>query len=487
MKRLIAHDSRTSRKVAIKQASGKLLVEGYRGSEDANHVLMNSHRDSHTHPVMYSLLFGALDPVMLNESTDKAEILGKLRERAKERKGPIMAYEYKNNAGITAEDLDEFGCHVWLVDSSMHGGVVSTSLLKEISKRKRGSLFGELSSKAISEDYNFLAMGVMEEQVQDKGVEEVIRWTKARIMEGTTTFDEKVIFTEAGWDIFKESMKRLEKELGYMPAKSVFIHHNVFLRNPGKYVSEAESLGIDMGVKWVGDGGLGSKTAALGSWSYVDGSKGDLTLPIDSRDPGAIDAYVRLLRDVGVQRLACHAIGDRTIGLVLNLVPLFMDAGITLSIEHFELPTRSQIFSAADMGVPLSMQLNYSTEVWRYAPWVGDNVQHINPMRTVMNAYNSRGHGDRISFGTDGMPQSMLFAIACGVQHPLEHQRISMHAAMQHSSDPDGLLVVTKGTYDNLMDMDLEKASQNREASAAELHRGVVLVARGSRVLHSTL
>jgi predicted amidohydrolase YtcJ len=487
MKRLVALDKRKNTKVGLRLSDGKLLLEKCQGSEKATHVLTNSHHDSHTHPVMYSMLFGALDPVMLNESTDRQEILTKLREKAKESGGPIMAYEYKTNAGITANDLDEFKGLVWLVDSSLHGGVANKRLLTEIDKRKKPGMFGGASQRGISEDYNFLAMGIMEEQVQEKGVGELLRWVKARITEGTTSMEEKIIFTEAEWEIFKEAMGKLKDELGYMPVRSVFVHHNLFMKNPKRYALEAEELGIEAGVKWVGDGGLGSKTAALRVWRYADGSKGELTLPIDTQDPKAIQAYIRLLKDNGIERLTCHAIGDRTISLVMGMHAIFREAGLTLSMEHFELPTPSQTIEAACLGIPLSMQLNYSTEVWRYEPWVGTDVQHINPVRSVMGLYHNNGHLDRITFGTDGMPQSMLWAIACGVQHPLEHQRISIHAAMKHSSDPEGLMVLTKSTYNDLKNLDLEKASRNREASAAELHKGVVLVARDSRILHSTL
>jgi hypothetical protein len=118
---------------------------------------------------------------------------------------------------------------------------------------------------------------------------------------------------------------------------------------------------------------------------------------------------------------------------------------------------------------------------------VGNVVEHINPVRRTLNAYNMRGHGDLITFGTDGMPQSMLWAIACGVLHPVKHHRIKLEEAIRHSRDPEGLLVLTSGTYENLRTMNLKKATENREASAAELHNGVVLVARGSKVLHSTL
>lgn len=487
MRRMVAYDARRGRKVSLCFDGSRLLVERFSGRGEARHVLMDSHHDSHTHPVMYSLLFGALDPVMLNESTDREEILGKLRQRAKESDAPIFAYEYKNNAGITADDLDEFKRHVWLVDSSLHGGVASNSLLEEVRKRGAGCRFGGISKKGISEDFNFVAMGVMEESVYGKGVAAVVSWVKARITEGTTSFDEKVIFTKAGWEIFKAAIMQLKGELGYNPAKSVYIHHNLFVSDPARFAQEAEALGVDIGVKWVGDGGLGSKTAALKVWSYTDGSRGELTMPLDTNDPKAMARYLGLLRDAGMGRLACHAIGNRTIGIVLDMAGRFAEAGIALSIEHFELPTEGQIARAAELGLPLNMQLNYSTEVWRYEPWVGQNVRSINPVRKILNAYNSRGFGDSITFGTDGMPQSMLWAIACGVQHPLEHERISVQAAMMHSRDPEGLMVVTKETYDMLLDMDLEKASMNREASAAKLHEGIVLVARDSRVLHSTL
>ncbi|MBD3210718.1 hypothetical protein GF318_05035 [Candidatus Micrarchaeota archaeon] len=483
MKRLIVRDTLNNRKACLSIKGKEVLTSEFRGPEKPEYVLTCSHRDSHTHPVLYPLFFGALEPVMLNETTDKAEILDKLRK--KEGDGPIVAYEYKLTAGLTARDLEEFGRDVWLVDSSFHSGVASRRLLNKISERKGTFMFGEFSSKMISEDYNFLAMAIMEEQAREKGIARAVKWMKARIAEGTTSMDEKLVMTETGWDIFKAASKEVKNELGYQPIRSVYVSHNIFIRNPKKYADEAGELGIPLGVKWIADGGLGSKTAALEHYSYSDGSKGQLTLPVDIRDIQNAGDYAMMLRYSGIRRLACHAIGDLAIGIMLNAVPEFRNAGIDVSLEHFELPTRSQIDTAAAMGLPLSLQPNYSTEVWRYAPWLGEAATSINPLKTLLNAYSKNGAEDRIRFGTDGMPQSMLWAIACGVNHPLGKERISIGEAVRHSRDPGGIMVLKNETYERLQEPTLKKDSESREASAARLHDGVVLVARYKRILHT--
>lgn len=484
MKKLVALDTIKKDVVSLRIDDGKLLVEPHKGNEGHTHVLTYSHHDSHTHPMFYSMFFGALDPIMLNESDDKGEIMEKLRARKGE--GPLVAYEYKRTAGVTAEDLDEFEGHVLLVDSSFHGGVANSRLLNEVMRRKRLQ-FMESWNQGITEDHIFAAISILEEQVAERGVERVIGWVKSRLAEGTTTFDDKIIFTEAEWEVLKEAAKKLERRLGYQPIKSVHVKHQLFVENPRKYVEDGEKMGIAVGVKWLCDGALGSKTAALDSYSYSDGTTGMLTLPISSLHGSAVPGYIGYLLGEGIDRLACHAIGDRAIGMVLGMAPQFQDAGLKLSIEHFELPTYSQIARAAELGIPLHMQLNFSTEVWRFEDWMEDAVRYINPVRAVMDAYDLMGHKDRIQFGTDGMPQSMLWAIACGVQHPIGAHRISLTEAIEHSKDPQGLLVLERETFKSLTSMDLKAASENREASAAELHKGVVLVARDNRILHSTI
>lgn len=478
MKRLVALDTIKNRKIAIEIKNQRPIIEPLAGNERHTHVLTYSHHDSHTHPMLYSLFFGALDPVMLNESTDREEILGKLRKRASEKEGPIVAYEYKLTAGLTSKDLEEFDGLVLLVDSSMHSGVANGKLLAEIMKRKTQDMVGDFSHEGISEDYQFIAIAVVEDQVKDLGVEESVKWIKNRMLEGTTSMEEKIILTETEWEIFKEATRRIKEELRYQPVTAVYVAHDVFVKNPRKYALEAESLGIRVGVKWVGDGGLGSKTAALQKGSYVDGSKGHLTIPINYQDPKAVQVYLKMLRDNGITDLACHAIGDKTIGVAIDLFSRFKSAGITMSIEHFELPTIAQIYTAATLGIPLNMQLNYATEVWRYEPWMGALVGNINPMRSILDIYSQYSGTSIIKFGTDGMPQSMLWAIACGVNHPIESQRITLAEAIGHSKDADGRLLLTKEAYGKLRSIDLKQATENREASSAELDQGVELVYR---------
>ncbi len=478
MKRLVALDRMTGHKKVLKIDGKNLLTEPCQGDEKATHVITYSHHDSHTHPMMFSIFFGALNPVMLNETTDKSEILQKLRERAKQ-PGPIVAYEYKSNTGLTADDLEEFKGYVLLVDSSFHSGVANKKLLAEILQRPTAELRGDIGSAGITEDYNFTALAILEESVQEQGLEAAVKWVKARIAEGTTTMEEKIILTETEWEIFKHASRRLRNELGYMPITAVYISHHLFKKNPMKYVLQGESLGTKIGVKWVTDGGFGSKTAALEIGTYTDGTKGHLTVPINHKDPKALENYIQMLRNYDVQDIACHAIGDRAIDIALELFVSFQLAEITMSIEHFELPLLQQIKRAAALGVPLRMQLNYATEVWRYAPWAGELVERVNPMRTILDLYDP----DLITFGTDGMPQSMLWAMACGINHPIKEQRISLAEAIHHSKDPHGLIVIRNDTFNSLNTMDLKKAAENREASAAELHKGVELVIRDDIIL----
>jgi len=480
MKRLVAYNAVNKCKVALSMNKTTPLVEHISTNERHTHVITHSHHDSHTHPILYSLFFGALNPVMLNETTDKQEILRKLRARAKETDAPIVAYEYKLTAELTSKDLEEFNGYVLLVDSSMHSGVANAKLLLEVMKRKSREMIGSCDHEGISEDFQFLALGIMEEQVKDKGVEEAVKWVRQRIKQGTTSMDEKIILTDTEWEIFKVAAKRIEHEAGFQPIRSVYVRNDLFVKNPERYVLEGESLGIRVGVKWVGDGGLGSKTAALGDGTYVDGTRGHLTIPINHQNFQAVEDYINMLRDHGITDLAVHAIGDKTIGIVLDMVSRFNRAGITVSIEHFELPTQRQIYEAARMQVPLNMQLNYSTEVWRYAQWAGRLVDRINPVKRILDSYSNHSRNGKlpIRFGTDGMPQSMLWAIACGVNHPIKEQRITLEQAIEHSKDTNGVILLKRGVYDSLPKLDLRGAAVNREASSALLDSGVDMVIR---------
>jgi predicted amidohydrolase YtcJ len=140
------------------------------------------------------------------------------------------------------------------------------------------------------------------------------------------------------------------------------------------YESTGDDHLIAGGVKLFADGSGGARTA----WMYDDWNIGVTGTDTGNRgypniEPGTLHMMIRMFHDAGFH-IAIHAIGDRTIDLVVDS---YMDAqranpkkGLRHAIIHANVPTEHAIDTMAalqrdyDAGYPESS----STVMW----WIGD-------------------------------------------------------------------------------------------------------------------
>jgi predicted amidohydrolase YtcJ len=178
------------------------------------------------------------------------------------------------------------------------------------------------------------------------------------------------------------------------------------------------------GVKVFADGSIGAANAAVGT-PYADaGGTGALNYANE-----ALLDVVREAEEANLQTVI-HAIGDRGIEQVLKThSSLNTSKALRHRIEHFELPTLSQIERAGKLGLNLSMQPNFvgnwSGEGSLYEKRLGkERDQQSNPHRLILDA------GVPLAFGSDCMPFSPLYGLHCAVNAPYAPQRVSVEEAI---------------------------------------------------------
>jgi len=195
-----------------------------------------------------------------------------------------------------------------------------------------------------------------------------------------------------------------------------------------------ETLGIESGfgdewlrlggVKLFADGSIGAGNAALGEPYADSGECGELNYTDE-----ALIAFVRQCEQAGLQTVI-HAIGDRAIEQVLDAhTAVGTSSDRRHRVEHFELPTKTQIDRTRDLGLHISMQPNFvgnwSGTGKMYIDRLGeDRDRQVDPHRLVLDA------GLPLAFGSDCMPMSPLYGLHWAVNAPHRSQRVSVEEAL---------------------------------------------------------
>lgn len=199
-------------------------------------------------------------------------------------------------------------------------------------------------------------------------------------------------------------------------------------------VDTLETLGIESGfgdewlrlggVKLFADGSIGAGNAALAEPYADSGECGELNYTDEQ-----LIALVRRCDEAGLQTVI-HAIGDRAIEQVLNAHSAVGTSGeLRHRIEHFELPTKTQIQRAKDLGFFISMQPNF------VGNWSGEGKMYIDRLgrKRDLNADPHRLVLDAdlpLAFGSDCMPMSPLVGLHWAVNAPHPNQRVSVEEAI---------------------------------------------------------
>ncbi|MGD9675227.1 MAG: amidohydrolase [Candidatus Bipolaricaulia bacterium] len=177
------------------------------------------------------------------------------------------------------------------------------------------------------------------------------------------------------------------------------------------------------GLKLFADGSIGARNAAVEE-RFRDGGHGALFW-----DDASIAERLRAADRAGWQTLV-HAIGGRAIEQVVRAhETVGTSRALRHRIEHFELPADGHIERARRAGLCVCMQPNFVGN-WSGAGGLYDRALgptadgRSNPFRQIADA------GLPLGFGSDGMPVSPLYGLACAVRPPHDGQRLSLAEAL---------------------------------------------------------
>lgn len=488
---------RVSQRLKARGFNPDVAVQIERVAKATGGLVIPALRDTHTHPAIFGILFGVTNPVFLGECIDKQKVLEMVEARAKEQKN-VFGFGFARLSGVTRQDLDviakKYDCDcICLVETSFHAGMVNTKFAEEMKQKTKGKkgVHGEVKENGmITEGYTLVAIGLLEERFIDKAVDGVERYLIDQMKAGTTSLDEKLIISITEAVVLKEAVKRVKERYGYNPIRSVCLSHDLFMSYPEilNILRDAAPL---VGIKWVNDGG--TKNATLRNYTFADGSKGDPhMIPIRGEEA---ETYAKRMLDHGVTYLEWHSIGDGTTKDLLAMAPTFLEAGIKVSMSHLNLAEIRDIERVLYLGIPISMQPPYTTEAWRpdYAKVLGKLAAHNNPINSaILAASDIRKPASLITFGTDGMPPSMLFAVLCAKSGNI-YQSIDIKSAVWHSQDEGTIMVVSPEAAKHLMRESSEVTAQlqliidmgQMDQTADWFNKQALIVANKERVLYS--
>lgn len=408
-------------------------------------VALPGFTDAHHH-----LLYGTLDVIQAGYvfGIDSAEkMVESIRSQAKDGDPRIPKVFLGHNTTrvpkIYKGDLDEASTErpVCLLDLSFHGVRLNSKMLelvaKKVEEEKRTSrkLSGYLDKKTgqATEGHAVLAIQIAEAFYGVKKIAEGMRGKLDEwIGQGITDIHE--LFPLSWSDLEATLLTRKEwgeEKKTEFPVRQIFMtpflleelaRNQKKLERAGLFDPEKD-WGI-MGVKLLADGSFGSHTVLLKK-PYVDtGKKG-----IEYHTIKELNEALKMVKDMGLNRIAMHAIGDAAVERALNTARKWkklaesakMDPG-KFRIEHFEF-SAGKAKEAADLGVWINSEPNFLTD-YVYKDRLSGRVTQICPHAEIIE------NGAQMHFGSDGMPTSALFGIWAATHNPNKKERISFEQAL---------------------------------------------------------
>jgi len=405
-------------------------------------VLLPGLTDAHMHPLFYSMI-SALEPISL-AGLGKEQVVATFKNAAENdaAKKAILFLDLDSSSvsGINAELLDSiFGSrNVCVYDASFHSGIVTSSVMSRIQEHTKGrSIPGFLKDDGnFAEAYGFEVMSILIGDNQNLLTEAIEKSLWHSFSIGTTTLHDLLAFDLESFKTLLQVRKSWGEKYKFdFPITRFYLRHKVAIelievwqewRDQG--LMSEEDLWSSFGIKIFADGSFGSRTAHV-SEKYSDCPSCGLIFDTDEDVREAIEWS----DETEFQSMALHAIGDQGIKRILELVQEHKESGYTntntmFRIEHFELPSKELIALAKKYNVHAVPQPNFLLDL-KYKDRLEQRVDAICPLSDISDAEVP------MLFGTDGMPESMLYAIYISTHARESSQRLALEQALHYSCE----------------------------------------------------
>jgi hypothetical protein len=350
---------------------------------------------------------------------------------------------------LTERDLSQMapGRPVVVFDASMHGGVVSKEMGKKINvlaDSAKEPLAGYLKPDGnFSEEYGLKALAVAESTYSIESIERSIDTQLEKYLnQGITSMHDLLPGTTNEFIAALLSRKKWKEKNIEFPITRFHLRKEQ-IQEIGKRLPELERAGLLdqtefselVGLKLFADGSFGTHTAKMKEkyHDHVHGNEGGRGIFFDTIDK--MNKAMKVAREHGIKTIATHAIGDEGIQRAIEVARRWIDMGEknefepTFRIEHFELPlpVDQTLKDIKELGIWVVPQPNFLLD-YVYKDRLGDRTRWICPHQEIVKAEIP------MMFGTDGMPDSMLYAIYLATHAEEPRQRLSFLQALLAST-----------------------------------------------------
>lgn len=406
-------------------------------------LLLPGLTDAHMHPLFYSML-NSLEPISL-KGLNKPEVLNTFKQATVDNPDLqksllFLDLDSSSVSGIDAKLLDEiFGNrNVCVYDASFHSGIVTTPVISAIRHATQDQTIpGFLKDDGnFAEAYGFEVFSILCADNQNQLYETIEKSLWHTFSTGTTTIHDLLAFSLDSLKIILEVRKNWREKYKFdFPIRRFYLRHKVVLELSEVWLEwreqglVTESWWYLFGTKLFADGSFGSRTAHVIE-QYTDCQTCGLIFDTDED----IKDAMFYAEDAAFHSIALHAIGDQGIKRILEILEDPFDdkyAGrpsLIFRIEHFELPSKEMIETAKKYNVHVVPQPNFLLDL-KYKDRLAKRVNAICPLSDISDAEVP------MMFGTDGMPESMLYAIYLSTHARESSQRLALEQALHYSCE----------------------------------------------------
>lgn len=405
--------------------------------------------DAHEHPVLYATL-QIMQAGSLHGVSTKEAVLERLREVTNAVDDPrkpvvLLGLDTSKVSGLVADDIrSTIGERDAVIfDASFHGGVVSKEMgakIEALAKAEGKPLAGHLSKDgSVTEEYGLKALDIAEASFSIERMERAVaEKLDTYLTQGITACHDMAVPTTNEFIAALLARRRwkTERKTGFPITR--FHLRKEQMETIARQLPELEKAGLLtaeefpelVGLKLFADGSFGSRTALLSEEYRGTGGKGI----VFDRDEVMSEA-MQVAVQKGVFSVAMHAIGDsgiqRAIGAAREWIRLAEERKFEpkFRIEHFELPLplEATLAETKSIGVWVVPQPNFLLD-YIYEDRLGERVRWVCPHQKILDEKIP------MMFGTDGMPDSMLYAIYLATHAVEPHQRLSFSDALLAST-----------------------------------------------------